>query len=74
MAATTTPSPVSATALIRRQSLDNAIARQHTSIDRKVAAHHERPHRCVLLSQPVGFVGEIGLVLSAIDQYQTSEP
>lgn len=72
MAATAPPSPVSATVLIRRQSLNNAVACQHTSIDRKVPAHHKRPHRCILLSQPIGFVREICLVLSPIDEYQTS--
>jgi hypothetical protein len=71
--ASTTSSSVAATALIRRQSLNNAIACQHTSIDRKVAAHHERPHSRVLLSQPIGLVGEIGLVLSAIDEYKTGK-
>ena len=75
MAAMTTSSvSVSATVLIRRQSLDNAIACQHTSIDRKVAAHHECPHCCILLSQPIGFVREIGLIFSAVNQYQTGKP
>jgi hypothetical protein len=64
-------SPVSATVLIRRQSLNNAIACQHTSIDRKVPADHERPHGCILLGQSIGFVREIRLVLSPIDEYQT---
>jgi hypothetical protein len=64
-------SPVSATVLIRRQSLNNAIACQHTSIDRKVPANHERPHGCILLGQSIGFVREIRLVLSPIDEYQT---
>ncbi len=58
--------------LIRRQSLNNAIACQHTSIDGKVSAHHKRPHRCILLSQSIGFVREIRLVLSSIDEYQAS--
>jgi hypothetical protein len=67
------PPPVSATALIGRQPLDDAVARQHTSVDGKVAAHHEGTHRRVLLRQAVGFVGEIGLVLPAVDEHQTGE-
>jgi len=69
MAATTMSSPVAATMLIRRQSLNNAIARQHTSIHRKVPANHERPHGRILLSQSIGFVRKICLVLSPIDKY-----
>ncbi len=69
MAATTVPPLVSATALIGRQSLDNAIACQHTSVDREVAANHERTHGCILLSQTVGLVSEIGLVFPTIDEY-----
>jgi len=68
MAPTTMSSPVSATVLIRRQSLNNAIACQHTSIHRKVPADHERPHSCVLLGQSIGFVCKICLVLSSIDE------
>ena len=60
-------SPVSATALIGRQPLDNAIACQHTSIDRKIAAHHKGAHCSILLSQSIGFVCEIRLVFPAID-------
>lgn len=73
MAATTSSPPVSATALIGRQSLDNAVACQHTSVDRKIPAHHERSHCRVLLGQPIGFVGEIGLVFSAVDKNQTGK-
>ena len=62
---------VSATTLIGRQSLDNTVTCQHTSIDRKIAAHHEGTHSRILLSQPIGFVCEIRLVLPAIDQHQT---
>lgn len=67
------PPSVSATALIRRQSLNNAIASQHTSVDGKVAAHHKRPHRSILLSQPIGFVGEIGLIFPTIDENEACE-
>ena len=63
--------PVATTALIRRKSLDDTIASKHASIDREVAAHHEGPHRGVLLRQPIGFVSEIGLVFSTIDEDQT---
>jgi hypothetical protein len=71
MAATTMSvvSPVSATVLICRQSLNNAIACQHTSIHGKVPTNHECPHGCVLLSQSIGFVREISLVLSPIDKH-----
>ncbi len=73
MAPTPTSSSVSAAALIRRQALDNAIARQHPPIDRKVAAHHKGPHGRVLLRQPIGFVGEVGLGLPPIDEDQAGE-
>jgi len=68
MAATTMSSPVAATMLIRRQSLNNAIACQHTSIYRKVPANHESPHGRILLSQSIGFVREICLVLAPVDE------
>jgi hypothetical protein len=64
---------VPATALIGRQSLNNTIACQHTSVHGKVPAHHKRTHSRVLLSQAVGLVGEIGLIFSAIDEHQTGE-
>jgi hypothetical protein len=67
------PPPVSATALIGRQPLDDAVARQHTSVDGKVAAHHEGTHRRILLRQAVRLVGKIGLVLSAVNEHQTGE-
>jgi hypothetical protein len=67
------PSPVPATALAGRQPLDHAVARQHASVDREVAAYHEGPHGRVLLSQPVGLVREVGLVLPAIDEHEAGE-
>jgi len=69
-----TSSSVSATVLICWQSLDHAVACQHTSIDGKVPANHERTHCCILLCQPVGFIGEICLIFSPIHQDQTSKP
>jgi hypothetical protein len=71
MAPTLSSSPVSATALIGRQTLNNAITRQHTSIDREIAADHESPHSRVLLSQCIGFVAEIRLILPTIDKHDT---
>lgn len=73
-ASVTVPSPVSATAFTGRQSLDNAIAGEHTPIDGEVTADHESPHRCVFLSQSIGFIGKIRLVFPAIDEDQTSVP
>ena len=63
-------SSVSPTALSGRQPLDDAIACQHTSIDREIAAHHEGAHGSILLSQTIGLVCEIRLVFPAVDQYQ----
>jgi hypothetical protein len=69
MASTSTSaSSVSTTALIGRQSLDDAITCQHASVHREVSANHKSPHGCVLLGQSIGFVREIGLVFSSIDQ------
>jgi hypothetical protein len=65
--------PVAATALIGRQSLDNTIACQHTSVHGKIAAHHEGTHCSILLSQAIGFVGEICLVFPTVDQHQAGE-
>jgi len=74
MTATTSSRSVSATVFIRRQSLDDSVSREHTSINAKVSANHESTHRRVLLRQPIRFVGEICLVLSSVDQHQTSKP
>jgi len=66
---TTSSRTMPASLLIRRQSLNNPISRQHASVHRKVSADHERTHSCVLLSQTVALVGEIGLVLPSINEY-----
>jgi len=71
VAPTLSPSSVSAAAVICRQTLYNAITRQHTSVDREIAADHESPHSRVLLSQCVGFVAEIRLILPTIDEHNT---
>lgn len=73
MAATTSSRSVPATVFIRRQSLDDSISREHTSVYRKVTANHKSSHRCIFLCQAIRFVGEICLVLSSIDQHQTSK-
>jgi len=72
-AAVVSPPVMSATALIGRQALNHSIPRQHPSIHREVSAHHKRPHCSVLLSQTIGFVGEISLVFPTIDEDQTGE-
>lgn len=54
-----------------RQPLNNPVAGKHTTIDREVAADHEGTHGGVLLGQRVGFVSEIRLILSSVDQDQT---
>lgn len=65
--------PMSPTALVRRQTLNDTITCQHSSVDGEVAANHEGAHCCVLLSQTVRLVCEIGLVLPAINEYETGE-
>lgn len=50
-----------------RQPLNDAVAGQHATIHREVAAHHEGSHGSVLLRQEIRFVGEIGLILAAVD-------
>lgn len=54
------------------KALDNAIACQHTSVNREVAAYHESTHSSILLGQDVGFVCEICLIFTAIDKDQAS--
>lgn len=58
--------------LVRWQALDDSVAGQHATIDGEVAAHHESTHGRVLLGQATGFVREIRLVLTPIDQNQAS--
>lgn len=53
-----------------RKTLHDAIAGEHSTIDREIPAHHEGPHGGVLLSQAVRFVCKICLVLAPIDQNQ----
>lgn len=52
---------------IGRESLDDAIASEHPAVDREVAADHEGAHGSILLSQHVGLVCQVGLVLASID-------
>ena len=56
-----------------RKSLDDTIPGEHATINGEVAAHHKSSHCSILLSQLVGLVGLISLVLAAIDQDQTGE-
>lgn len=49
------------------KSLDNSVASKHAAVDGKVAANHERAHGSVLLSQQVGLVCQVGLVLASVD-------
>jgi hypothetical protein len=39
--------------LTSRKALDNAIARKHPAIDRKLAAYHERSHSGILLGEQI---------------------
>ena len=55
------------------EALDNTISRQHASIHRKVAAHHESTHCCVFLREDTRFIREVGLILAAVDQHQACE-
>lgn len=52
---------------IGRKSLDNTVASKHAAVDGKVAANHEGTHGSVLLSQQVGLVCQVGLVLASVD-------
>jgi len=58
--------------VLSRQALDDAVAGQHASVDREVATDHKGTHGGVLLSKNVRLVGEIRLVLAAVDQDKTS--
>jgi hypothetical protein len=51
-----------------RQALDDAIACEHATIDGKVPAHHKGTHSRVFLSQDVGFVCKIRLILAPVDK------
>jgi len=62
---------VPSTTFIGRQSLNNTIACQHSPIDRKVPAYHECSHGRILLSQTIGLVCEICLVLPTIHKHKT---
>lgn len=60
---------LAATAAIRgsRETLDDAVAGKHASVDREVAADHKSAHGGVFLGQNVGLVGQVGLILAAVD-------
>lgn len=66
--------PVLAIGLVCGEALDDAIARQHAAVDAEVAAHHEGPHGGVLARQLICLVGQVGLILAAVDQYQAGVP
>lgn len=55
-----------------RETLDNSVACKHAAVDRKVSAHHEGTHSRVLLGKEVRLIGEIRLVLPAVDENKTS--
>jgi hypothetical protein len=57
-----------------REALDNAIAGQHTTVDREVATHHEGAHGRVLLGQEVRLVRQVCLVFASVDEDQTRVP
>lgn len=48
--------------VVCRQSLDDSVAGQHSSIDREVSADHERTHGRVFLGESVGFIWDVCLV------------
>lgn len=50
------------------QTLDDSVPREHAAIDRKVPADHECTHGGVLLSQCVRLIGQVSLILAAIDK------
>lgn len=58
---------------IGREPLDNTIAGKHAAVDGKVAANHERAHGCVLLSQQIRLIRQVGLVLASVDQDKASK-
>lgn len=59
--------------LCGRKTLNDAVASKHATIHREVAANHEGSHGSILLGQPIWFVGEIRLVLAAIDKNEASK-
>lgn len=56
--------------IIGRETLDDAVAGKHASIDGKVPAYHKGPHGRIFLGQGVRFVCKICLVLAAVHQNQ----
>ena len=56
--------------LVGGEALDDAVARQHAAVDAEVAADHEGAHGRVLLRQHVRLVGQIRLVLAAVDEHE----
>jgi len=64
-------SPVLTADPFGRQSLNNAVSGQHTTVLGEVPAHHEGPHRGVLLRKVVRLVREVGPVLPAVHKNQT---
>lgn len=67
MAALSTPVRVRS-----REALDNSVAGKHAAVDGEVSAHHEGAHGRILLGEEVRLIGEIRLVLPAIDENKTS--
>lgn len=55
------------------QPLNDAVAGEHPTVDREVAAHHKGTHGGVLLRQEIRFVREIRLVLPAVHEDQARE-
>lgn len=50
------------------QPLDDSVAGKHATVDGEVATHHEGTHGRVFLRQRIRFVGEVRLVLTAVDK------
>lgn len=54
------------------QSLDDAVPGEHAAVDGEVAADHEGAHGGVFLGQDVRLVGEVRLILAAVDEDEAS--
>jgi len=61
------------TGLHHRQALHNTVVGKHAHVGRELLADSEGVHSCILLSQYVGHVSKICLILPAIDKDEASE-
>lgn len=68
-----TPSLVARAPITGGQPLNNSIPGQHPAIDGEVPTHHERTHGSVFLCQLIRFVGQVGTVLSPVNEHEAGE-